>query len=73
MTDSDAAGGPLEEEETGNVIYRDDEFLVRVEEVTPFWRWLIFRAGRMVQEGVSISERSARDAALTVAAYLRGR
>lgn len=54
-------------------IYQDEEFAVTLEEVALFWRWLIFRDGEMVQEGVSITERSARDASLKVVDYLRGR
>lgn len=56
----------------GSVIHRDAEFTVVVEEIGPFWRWLIFREGVEIQQGVSLSERSAHHNGLKVASFLRG-
>lgn len=55
------------------VIYEDDEYTVVVEEVDPFWQWLIYRGDAEVHNGVALSESSARQAGLKVVTYLQGR
>ncbi|PND54256.1 hypothetical protein CRM90_28925 [Mycobacterium sp. ENV421] len=61
----------MDGEET--IVYQDDEFVVVVEEVDPFWQWSIYRGEAQVQNGVALSESSARLAGLKVLTYLQGR
>lgn len=55
------------------VIFEDDEFTVLVEESFPCWEWFIYRGEDEIQNGVSLTERSACEAGMKILAYLQGR
>lgn len=55
------------------VIFEDDEYSVVVEDTDPYWQWFIFRGDDEIQNGVSLTERSACDAGKKVLLYLQGR
>lgn len=55
------------------VIFEDDEFAVFVEESFPCWEWFIYRGDNEIQNGVSLTERSACEAGMKILAYLQGR
>lgn len=54
------------------IIYEDEEYTVIVDESFPCWEWFIYRGCNAVQNGVSLTERSAREAGLKILAYLQG-
>jgi soluble methane monooxygenase-binding protein MmoD len=55
------------------IIYEDEEFTVIVDESFPCWEWFIYRGYDAIQNGVSLTERSACEAGLKILAYLQGR
>jgi soluble methane monooxygenase-binding protein MmoD len=55
------------------VIFEDPEFTVSVEESFPCWEWFIYRGDEEIQNGVSLTEKSACEAGMKILAYLQGR
>jgi soluble methane monooxygenase-binding protein MmoD len=55
------------------VIFEDEEFSVFVAESFPCWEWFIYRGDAEIQNGVSLTERSACEAGMKILAYLQGR
>lgn len=55
------------------VIFEDDECIVCVEESFPCWEWFIYRGDERIQNGVSLTERSASEAGMKILFYLQGR
>lgn len=55
------------------IVFEDGEYLVTVVEDEPFWLWTIYRDDDELQTGVSISEKSACSASITILRYFQGR
>lgn len=55
------------------IVFEDGEYLVTVVEDEPFWLWTIYREDAELQTGVSITEKSACSASITILRYFQGR